>query len=72
VQILPNFEKLFARTDYADPVYINIPGNQLADIQVESEYIAYAINQISVISSHKNVSMLSWSAGSKDGQWASM
>ena len=68
----PNFGKLFAETDYADPVYVNIPDNNLADIQVESEYVAYAINYISAISGHKNVSMLSWSAGSVDGQWASM
>jgi hypothetical protein len=30
----PNFGKLFASSDYADPVYLNIPGQQLADIQV--------------------------------------
>jgi len=30
----PNFGKLFAGSDYADPVYVNIPGNQLANIQV--------------------------------------
>jgi hypothetical protein len=30
----PNFGKLFAGSDYADPVYVNIPGSQLADIQV--------------------------------------
>lgn len=30
----PNFGKLFAGSEYADPVYLNIPGMQLADIQV--------------------------------------
>ena len=29
-----NFGKLFTGSNYADPVYLNIPGNQLADIQV--------------------------------------
>jgi hypothetical protein len=81
-----NFGKLFAGSNYADPVYVNVPGNQLADIQVgkftkwgahpkliqclESEYVAYAINYISAISGNANVSMMSWSAGSLDGQWA--
>ena len=66
----PNFAKEFAGSDYADPVYVNIPGYQLADIQINSEYVAYAINYISAISGQMNVSMLSWSAGSLDGQWA--
>jgi len=66
----PNFGKLFTGSDYADPVYVNIPGNNLADIQVEAEFVAYAINYISGISNNKNVSLLSWSAGSVDGQWA--
>ena len=65
-----NFGKLFAGSDYADPVYLNIPGAQLNDIQVNSEYIAYAINYISAISSNKNVSLLSWSAGSVGTAWA--
>lgn len=65
-----NFGKLFEGSDYADPVYLTIPGEQLNDIQLNSEYIAYAINYISAISGHKNISTLSWSAGSLGGQWA--
>lgn len=65
-----NFGKLFAGSDYADPVYLSIPGTQLNDIQVNAEYIAYAINYVSAISSHKNVSLLSWSAGSVGTAWA--
>ncbi|KUJ24325.1 alpha/beta-hydrolase [Mollisia scopiformis] len=66
----PNFGKEFQGSDYADPVYINIPGKQLADLQIEAEYVAYAVNYISAISDNKNVSVLSWSAGSSISQWA--
>ena len=65
-----NFGKLFANSDYADPVYLSVPGAQLNDIQVNSEYIAYAINYISSISGQKNVSLVSWSAGSIGAAWA--
>jgi hypothetical protein len=66
------------------PVYVNIPGNQLADIQVgklnalivvtESnsmpriQVCGDAISHISAISGNENVSMLSWPEGSLDGQ----
>nr|POE87436.1 isoform 2 of meiotic recombination protein spo11 [Quercus suber] len=53
-----------------DPVYVNLPGQNLADIQVAAEYAAYAVNYISGITGGKNVSTVSWSAGSLDGQWA--
>lgn len=66
----PNIGKLFAQNKIADPVYVNLPGENLADIQVAAEYAAYAVNYISGISSGKNVSTISWSAGSLDGQWA--
>jgi hypothetical protein len=66
----PNIGKLFKGSDYADPVYLNVPGTQLNDIQINAEFIAYAINYISGISGGKNVSMVSWSAGSIGGQWA--
>lgn len=82
----PNFGKLFVQNKIADPVYVNIPNMNLGDIQVAAEYAAYAVNYISAISNHKNVSLdlvscsinanaekvtiLSWSAGSIDGQWA--
>lgn len=66
----PNFGKLLVQNNVADPVYVNIPGENLADIQVAAEYAAYAINYISGISNGVNVSTLSWSAGSLDGQWA--
>lgn len=51
----PNYGKLFMQNKIADPVYVNIPQENLADIQVAAEYAAYAINYISGISGGKNV-----------------
>lgn len=33
------FAKLLAQTAYADPVWVNIPGNSLGDIQITAEYV---------------------------------
>lgn len=68
--IAPNYGKLLTQQKVADPVYVNLPGENLADIQVAAEYAAYAVNYISGISNGTNVSTISWSAGSLDGQWA--
>jgi hypothetical protein len=64
-----NFLKLFSGSSYADPVWLNIPGSQLADEQVNVEFVAYAINYISSISGHKNVSLITWSAGGLQARW---
>nr|POE72758.1 tryprostatin b 6-hydroxylase [Quercus suber] len=66
----PNYGKLLAAQHLGDPVYLNLPGANLADVQVAAEYAAYAVNYISGISGGKNVSTISWSAGSLDGHWA--
>ena len=52
----PNIGKLLADRKIADPVYVNIPNENLGDIQVAAEYAAYAVNYISGISQNKNVS----------------
>lgn len=65
-----NVRKLLTDTTYADPVWLNIPGAGLGDIQVNSEYVAYAINYISGVSGSANVSLVSWSQGGIDVQWA--
>lgn len=65
-----NLRKLLTNQPYADPVWLNIPGASLGDIQVNSEYVAYAINYISGISQNKNVSIISWSQGGINAQWA--
>ncbi|KAF2767947.1 alpha/beta-hydrolase [Teratosphaeria nubilosa] len=53
-----------------DPVWLNIPGYQLNDAQVNAEYVAYAINYISGISGHCKVAVAGWSQGNIDTQWA--
>lgn len=80
-----NIGKLFTGSNYADPVYVNIPGNSLEDVQVTAEYVsldsrekpmmtnvsktAYAINYVSSLT-NSNVSVLTWSQGSLSTQWA--
>lgn len=42
----------------ADPVYVNIPDENLGDIQVAAEYAAYTVGYISGISGGRNVRFL--------------
>ncbi|KZL83078.1 lipase b precursor [Colletotrichum incanum] len=65
----PNLLKVLSNVPYADPVWLNIPGALLGDAQVNSEYVAYAINYINGIS-NKTSSIISWSQGGLDTQWA--
>ncbi|KAF2674346.1 alpha/beta-hydrolase [Microthyrium microscopicum] len=64
-----NFIPLLTGVSYADPVWLNIPIQLLGDAQVNAEYVAYAINYISGISK-RNSSIISWSQGGIDTQWA--
>ncbi|KAF2217275.1 hypothetical protein CERZMDRAFT_109038 [Cercospora zeae-maydis SCOH1-5] len=66
----PNIAKLFREQDVADPVFVNIPNENLDDVQIAAEYVAYAINYISRISGNRKVNSVSWSQGSIDAQWA--
>ncbi|KFY31732.1 hypothetical protein V493_00814 [Pseudogymnoascus sp. VKM F-4281 (FW-2241)] len=63
------FGKLLAASSYADPVWLNIPGYSLGDVQVNSEYVAYAMNYLSGVSQQKNISVISWSQGGINTQW---
>jgi hypothetical protein len=65
-----SFGKLLAGTTFADPVWLNIPGNSLGDVQVNAEYVAYAANYISGISKNAKIGLVSWSQGGLDSQWA--
>ncbi|KAH8911307.1 alpha/beta-hydrolase, partial [Coniochaeta sp. PMI_546] len=65
-----NLLKLLSDSPLADPVWLNVPGALLADAQSNAEYVAYAINYISGISNSANVSIITWSQGGLDTQWA--
>jgi hypothetical protein len=65
-----NFIKQFTDSKFADPVWLNVPDFLYNDAQQNSEYVAYAINYISAISDNKNVSVIAWSQGNLDTQWA--
>lgn len=68
-----NLRKLLTGKPYADPVWVNVPGAQLGDAQINSEYVAYAINYISAVSGSvvnpKKIAVISWSQGGLDTQW---
>ncbi|KAL4811536.1 hypothetical protein BDV18DRAFT_156122 [Aspergillus unguis] len=64
-----SFGKLASAVPEADVVWVNIPGASLRDVQVNSEYIAYAINYISAVA-ESNVAVISWSQGGLDTQWS--
>ena len=65
------FKKSFeAAGDLGDPVWINIPEASLDDVQVNAEFVAYAINYISSVSECDKVTIISWSQGGVNTQWA--
>lgn len=67
-----NLRKLLTGSSVADPVWLNIPGALLLNTQVNSEYVAYAINYISALCNEnkENIALTSWSQGGLDTQWA--
>lgn len=64
-----NFIPLLSDTDWADPVWVNVPGQLLEDVQVNGEYAAYAVNYIAALTG-RNVTVIGWSQGNLDAQWA--
>ena len=66
----PNLFKLLADSSFADIVWIENPQQALEDAQINAEYIAYAINFISGVCNNANVSVIAWSQGTADTQWA--
>ena len=64
-----NFIPLLQASSWADPVWVNVPGFLLNDAQTNAEYAAYAINYIAGITK-QNVTVVAWSQGNIDVQWA--
>lgn len=64
-----NIGKLLATTNYADPVYLNIPFALLDDAQTNAEYVAYALQYFYAMTSRKTA-IVTWSQGSLNAQWA--
>ncbi|CUM67344.1 uncharacterized protein PRCAT00005037001 [Priceomyces carsonii] len=65
-----NIAKLILQDEIADIVYLNIPNKLLMDIQINAEYVAYAINYVSGVTGDRNISVVSWSQGGPATQWA--
>ncbi|KAL6405914.1 uncharacterized protein AUP68_10798 [Ilyonectria robusta] len=63
------FIPLLSDVDWADPVWVNVPGFLLDDAQVNAEYAAYALNYIASLTG-RDVSIIAWSQGTIDTQWA--
>ncbi|KAK5956117.1 hypothetical protein OHC33_002690 [Knufia fluminis] len=70
VNFISNLGKLLGNDDRFDPVYLNVPGAMLDDTQINSEYIAYAINYLASITGNRNdLAVIPWSQGNLDTQW---
>lgn len=64
-----SFIPLLTGTDWADPVWVNVPGDMLDDVQTNAEYAAYAMNYIASLTK-RNVAVIGWSQGNLIAQWA--
>lgn len=60
-----NYGKLFPNSS----AWVNIPGFALSDIQVNAEYVAYAMNYLHA-KCNRPIGVLGWSQGPLDVQWA--
>lgn len=69
-EISQNFLILLSQSGDYDPVRLDIPDNSLNDVQLNSEYVAYAINYVSSISGDTSLGVITWSQGSLNAQWA--
>lgn len=64
-----NFGGLLASSSVADPVYLIVPHTLLDDVQVNAEFVAYALQYLNAMT-NRTVAAVTWSQGSVDTQWA--
>ncbi|KAG9254172.1 uncharacterized protein F5Z01DRAFT_707780 [Emericellopsis atlantica] len=64
-----NFIPLLTDVDWADPVWVNVPGFLNDDAQDNAEYAAYAMHYIAAITK-RDIGIIAWSQGNIDVQWA--
>ncbi|KAJ5092124.1 hypothetical protein NUU61_006994 [Penicillium alfredii] len=64
-----SFSKL-GKTTAADVVWVNLPRAALSDAQLNSEYVAYAIQYLSALCGGRSVAVIAWSQGNLNTQWA--
>ncbi|KAB8202298.1 ASST-domain-containing protein [Aspergillus parasiticus] len=64
-----NFGKLRRALPESELVWVDLPRASLDDIQLSAEYVAYALNYVSALTSSK-IAVISWSQGALDIQWA--
>jgi hypothetical protein len=64
-----NFTKLLSDTNWADPMWLNIPGAMCDESPKNAEYVAYAISYIGA-GTGKPVTLIAWSQGNLACQWA--
>jgi hypothetical protein len=57
-------------TSFGDPVWLNMPGHALGDVQRNAEYVAYAIHYLSSICGGRKIAVFGYSQGNLDAQWA--
>ncbi|KAJ7180902.1 hypothetical protein C8R46DRAFT_1070908 [Mycena filopes] len=65
----PNLIPVLQNSEFADPVWLNIPGFLLGDAQLSAEYIAYATHYIAARTG-KKVTLMAYSQGNIITQWA--